>query len=255
MKTCTVYGLREVGTEDIRYVGQTSYALNNRLKRHWSEANNGNKTARSNWMRSVRDRGGEIESIPIEENAEWNKAEIRWIAEYRENGARLLNHTDGGQGTTPGTKFSQERIKNCKEAQRKNYRNPETIRKHHEAIMRHAQTPKGQANLAALQELVRSNPEYEKRRVDGVRKSHRTEEFRELMSEQAKEQMSDPAARAHLAKLNHERMKDPKNREMAAENARKGWQDPEKKAKRCQSLKEAAQRRWAKVRAEREANG
>lgn len=254
-KECTVYGLRESGANEIRYIGQTGYSLTSRLKRHWQEANNGNKTARSNWMRSVRDRGGEIEAVPIEENAEWNAAEIKWIAEYRERGARLLNHTDGGQGWTPGKPKPKEWIPSYQKAQRKSYQNPEVRKRHKAAVRRHIETPEGQAKMEALQELVRSKPEYEERRLSAIRESRKDPEFRRRMAEKAKEQMADPKAREHLAQVNRERMKDPRNRKMASENAKKGWNDPAKKAERCRKLKLAAQKRWERVRAERGANG
>lgn len=254
-KKCTVYGLRESGSEAIRYIGQTTYPLDHRLKRHWQEANKGNKTARSNWMRSVRDRGGEIEAVPLEQHAEWNAAEIDWIAKYREDGASLLNHTDGGQGTTPGTKFTEERIQACKEAQQKVWSDPEYRERHREAVIAERSTPEGRARMLALQERTLTDPEISARRIEAVRESRKDPEFIRKMSESAKRQMSDPEARANIARKNKERMKDPEARKAASENAKKGWADPVKKAERCAKLKLAAQRRWAKVRAEKEANG
>lgn len=246
-KTCTIYGLREAGKKAVRYIGQTTYPLENRLKRHWAECGRTNKTARANWMRSVRDSGGDIEIIPLEENAEWNAAEIRWIAEYRKTG-RLLNHTEGGQGWTPGKPFSEKHIQSMCKAQKKQAQNPEFIRKCREAALKRLDTPEGQRQMADVIDLVRSSPEFEERRIKAVLKSRKDPEFRRKMVEATTKQMADPAARQHLAEVNRERMKDPKNRQMASDNAKKGWQDPQKRAARIESLRKAALRRHERER-------
>lgn len=96
MGDCTVYGLREIGSDEFRYVGQTRKDLETRLKWHWYDANAGGRTKRANWMRSAQRRGVGIEVVALEENAEINAAEVRWISELRASGERLLNMTDGG---------------------------------------------------------------------------------------------------------------------------------------------------------------
>lgn len=253
---CTVYGLRESGKDETRYVGQTTYSLDHRLRRHWNEcARPKRNTAKENWMVSVRDRGGDIEIFPIQEDATWNDSEIYWIARLREDGAKLLNLTDGGEGGTRGRPLTERHRQSCIEAQRKLWQDDAFRKRHRDAVRAHIATPEGQEKMRKLVELRLSDPSIEERRLEAVRESRKDPEFRRKMSEKAKREMSDPEARANLAQKNKERMKDPEARKAASENAKKGWADPVKKAERCANLKLAAQRRWAKVRAEKEANG
>lgn len=55
-----IYALTDSRSGQVRYVGQTSVALDLRLRRHWITAEAGAREHRAVWMRSVRAGGGEV---------------------------------------------------------------------------------------------------------------------------------------------------------------------------------------------------
>lgn len=87
-----VYGLVDSCTMELRYVGKTVRPLKVRLRAHL-QCRSPNSHL-NNWLRSARVSAVVLERAP-EDLAE---AEIRWIRKMREQGARLLNMTDGGNG-------------------------------------------------------------------------------------------------------------------------------------------------------------
>lgn len=97
--TVTVYSLSSSEDGVIRYIGQTTGRLDRRLIHHRYDAKKLSKIHKSNWIRSVVNSGHDVVIAPVEENAEFAKAEIRWIAHYRSLGFDLVNTTDGGEGT------------------------------------------------------------------------------------------------------------------------------------------------------------
>lgn len=97
--TCTVYGLASSRDGELRYVGQTSQPLKVRLYSHIGKAKSGLKGYLSSWILSVLSAGFKVEIFSIRPDAERNAEEIRLIALYRNVGARLVNMTDGGEGS------------------------------------------------------------------------------------------------------------------------------------------------------------
>jgi hypothetical protein len=98
-KTVTVYGLRSFYGKKIRYVGQTNKPLFDRLKEHLCSVNRG-QSHNVEWIKQVTNAGDHVCIFSIEENAVRNDAEIRWIAWYRKNGAKLTNISPGGDGAS-----------------------------------------------------------------------------------------------------------------------------------------------------------
>lgn len=107
--TVTVYGLASSEDGKLRYIGQTTGALNKRLIHHHYDAKKLSTIHKSNWIRSVIARGHKIVIFPIEENAPWGSAEIRWIKHYRELGCDLVNTTDGGEGVVGYIRTPEQR--------------------------------------------------------------------------------------------------------------------------------------------------
>ncbi len=101
----TIYGLKLKNDIEVRYVGLTSYLLKFRLKSHLKDKVNPHKMY---WLKKHKDN---IEIIPIEENIfilqEACEKEIYYIKEYKNNGNRLLNYSEGGSGHQ-GRKVSDE---------------------------------------------------------------------------------------------------------------------------------------------------
>lgn len=85
----------------VRYVGKTTrMSLGERLRKHLSDARKGIKNHRCNWLRSLVERGvtptiKQIACVP----GDGCKEEIEWIKFYKDSGAKLVNGTNGGEGS------------------------------------------------------------------------------------------------------------------------------------------------------------
>lgn len=107
--TTKIYSLQDENG-CIRYIGKTIKSLKYRFAVHLSEARCGAKNHRCCWIRSVLSRGkwpsifliGEVEGDGCKE-------EIAWIKYFRDEGVKLVNGTDGGDGAI-GVKFSESEI-------------------------------------------------------------------------------------------------------------------------------------------------
>lgn len=98
MTRCIVYALMSTRDNFIRYVGQTPQSLYRRLIQHRSYAKC-KRTAVHKWMNREQSEGFTILIKELVDKAEFNLDEQEIIKQYRANGYRLLNHTDGGEGT------------------------------------------------------------------------------------------------------------------------------------------------------------
>src|SRR5579859_1651924 len=101
-----VYALIDPRTSELRYVGITCQRPNVRYGHHLSMARNGDHSYRSRWIREVLADGEKPVIVLLEETADRSR-ECYWIEQYRSEGARLTNLTDGGEGT-PGYRFTPE---------------------------------------------------------------------------------------------------------------------------------------------------
>lgn len=94
-----IYALADPRTGEVRYVGMTVRSLKVRLRDHLRAMKRDDY--RTRWIRSLRSAGvkpemNELEIVPVEDRC---AAEQRWISFYRQQGARLVNATNGGAGT------------------------------------------------------------------------------------------------------------------------------------------------------------
>lgn len=97
--TSCIYALVDPRDHSVRYVGKSD---NPRVRYfahlHGPESNL--KTYKANWIRQLKSEGL-VPSIVILERvhpSEWADAERKWIAHFRNTGARLTNSTSGGDG-------------------------------------------------------------------------------------------------------------------------------------------------------------
>ena len=88
-----IYGLVDGDTMELRYIGQT-VNREKRLRGHKRSEVNGSKTRLSRWLRKHHWNMIILERDPLD----LNEAEMCWIHDMREQGARLINLTDGGGG-------------------------------------------------------------------------------------------------------------------------------------------------------------
>lgn len=102
----TIYVLCDPDTGEIRYVGKTTHTLSQRLRGHLTKAASGDKAYRNCWIRSLSKRPT-IVGVDIVDDVDGASAEVAAIARYRAAGCRLVNLTDGGEGT-PGVVRSPE---------------------------------------------------------------------------------------------------------------------------------------------------
>ena len=116
---CFIYGLREVGTTQVRYVGKARGRYNSRVFRHLKMAREHCGDARVHaWIRDVLARSSMIEAVLLLEStpSNVNEDERKCIAEMRLS-SDLLNMQDGGDGghhMQPMTIQHAERIRQGK---------------------------------------------------------------------------------------------------------------------------------------------
>lgn len=107
MPNYKIYGLREVGTNRIRYIGLTKGALSVRLRDHKKLRCNHHK---KNWIESC---NGHIEAVLIEDGiptlSEANAREVEYISLFMALGSSLVNATLGGDGTTGSPAWNKGR--------------------------------------------------------------------------------------------------------------------------------------------------
>jgi group I intron endonuclease len=124
-----IYTLSHPTTGDVRYIGQTSKSLENRLIRHLYEARQ-NKCYRHRWIISLIKLGltPKIELLDHCETFQWSETERYWISMFKFWGFKLVNGDDGGRGTK-GLKHSEETKKILSASRRGIPQSQETVQK------------------------------------------------------------------------------------------------------------------------------
>lgn len=101
LRPWVIYTLSDPETNEIRYVGVTHHP-DTRLAEHLSKARKHRETNhRACWIRSLLAKSLKpiFKVIENGEGPDWVAREQHWIAYYRGLGLRLVNATDGGEGT------------------------------------------------------------------------------------------------------------------------------------------------------------
>lgn len=117
----TIYTLTHPETMEVRYVGITHQGLVQRLREHLSKARrNVEHNHRACWIRSLLAVGLRPVITPLESGSgdAWAAAEQRWILQFANAGASLVNATAGGEGTLGYAPSEKARAK-ISEAMRK----------------------------------------------------------------------------------------------------------------------------------------
>jgi group I intron endonuclease len=109
----SIYMLAHPVTGEARYVGKTVRSLARRFTEHRCTSSR-RITRLSSWWKNLSKQGLEptihlIESHETEQ--ELNDGEAFWIANLRSVGAKILNHTDGGEGQKGNTHSPETRAK------------------------------------------------------------------------------------------------------------------------------------------------
>lgn len=105
MKTTYIYALLDPRTNEIKYVGKSDYPKA-RYKTHCKRTDNKHLM---NWIKQLKRENLQPSLMTLEEcdNSIWQERERYWIKYYREQGCKLTNLTDGGDGTI-GYEFTEE---------------------------------------------------------------------------------------------------------------------------------------------------
>ena len=104
-----IYALIDPFTFKVRYIGKT-INLKQRLSTQLNETSN---TYRCHWIQSLKAKGKKPIQVVLQELNEdenWQAAEIKWIAIAKKYGWNLVNCTDGGDGVTNLSGESRERM-------------------------------------------------------------------------------------------------------------------------------------------------
>ncbi|OYW60023.1 MAG: hypothetical protein B7Z31_04820 [Rhodobacterales bacterium 12-65-15] len=97
-----IYALTEPGTDVVRYVGKTVRSARKRHSEHiFNALQKGSRLPVHNWIRKQYARGAwscmwHLENVPHGED--WAERERYWINKFRDDGHKLLNLTNGGDG-------------------------------------------------------------------------------------------------------------------------------------------------------------
>lgn len=175
-----VYGLVDVSRpNEVRYVGKTTRAIDDRLKEHVETANF-TKDYRATWIRSVYRNGSRVSAVPLcyaLSLEHLDQVERDCIAQWRRFGARLTNLTEGGTGWTAGMRHSDEAKRKMSEKAR--------------AVVHAPHSPERKAKISAS--LIR------KKHTRGVQKSidHRTKISLSLKGRPLTESQKRNIAAAH----------------------------------------------------------
>lgn len=94
-----IYGLREIGSDAIRYVGKSCNPCK-RLREHIREANSSD-CYKDRWIR--KSKGIELIELEMALASEWQERERYWIQRLRLTGHPLTNTTLGGEGFGSGS--------------------------------------------------------------------------------------------------------------------------------------------------------
>lgn len=228
------------------YVGQTSRG-ELRFKEHFSEhyLASTKGQARSKWIKAMRARGHEPLISVLEECAspdDLNEAEQFHIANMRALGFKLLNHTEGGEGTR-GFRFTEEQKQACSERMKKRAEDPEYIAQRSEDMKRRNADPEFRARLEKVMEKRKKDPNFSTK-MSEISLGQWTEEKRKKKSEsmKGKGENISPEARKKQADALRGKPKSAEHRAALSEAKRLKWQDPVYRARQIASQIEAQNR-------------
>jgi len=255
----TVYALIDPRNSEIRYVGVTHGNPQVRFARHLSSAKR-QKRFRSyvlNWIVNL-STSGLIPTLIVLETGfgqGWD-VEQKWIAFYKEQGARLTNISMGGAGPL-GCIRSAETRKKLADANRGKKQNPELVERRIAKIRGQRHTAQARTNMAAgakgrkvseegvekIRARRRDNPDWNRKISESNRGLKRSEETKKHVSQAHLGIRQSESARQKISAGNKESWYDPVIRERRAaaiaDGNKRAWQDPEKREKRLSAIRAA----------------
>ena len=235
-----IYGLRLIGTDEIRYVGLTTATPDKRLRQHTSAALRGSSLPLHRWL--VKHGSESVEAVVLEEGIasikDLEDRECFWITSLQTfNTARGLNCTKGGRFGATWNSLSPEQQERSRERMRQ-------LQKLQTA------TPEARAERSRLssETITRQNAdsEFTKRKSERMKSRWQDAEWasrqRILSSERMKERHTDPDFADRRDTRSREQWNDPSYREMMISSAKENWENPELRERMIQGISAAAKK-------------
>lgn len=195
MRTAAIYALFDPRDGSLRYVGK---ALNvaERLREHLKEASKSGGSHRRHWLRSLIAQDLKPQAVVLESvtTDTWSERERWHIAHLRRLGFRLVNATDGGEGSA-GYKPTAETLRRMSEAAKAIRISPELAKKKARIL---AEINRGKPCSALRRAALCAG---QRRRFTGPQ----GDEHRRLMSERSKKLWREQ--RAEMAQIRKESVK------------------------------------------------
>lgn len=225
-----LYVLEDPRTGQVRYVGKTKRNPRQRLRGHIVDAKRYDYRS-GRWITSLLDQGLEPVIRVLETVEEgWQARERFWIKNYREAGAELTNHTDGGEGTDGFQHTTETRRAMSAERQRR------------------WQDPSYKERVRAQMRVSANDPCVKSGRIASVKRVTNQPEVRAKRSATARAQCADPAVREMKLRILAESRQKPETSKKIAETSAARWQDPDYKARVGAKISEAKKIWYAKKR-------
>jgi hypothetical protein len=205
MKT-EIYVLKDENGK-VRYVGKSSHSAKKRYSRHLAEARDGLKTHKARWIKGMLNRGF-VPQMDIIDTVEGDgcESEKRWIAFFKEQGVKLTNLTDGGEGVT-GYKHSDElKAKRCqilKAYWSDKDHHSKGVKMSDESRAKMSNTRKGKklsAEHKAKLSASKKGKKFTRTHIENLKKSHSGPEYKgngRVFGEETKLKISESIKKAH----------------------------------------------------------
>lgn len=253
-----IYVLKCPSTGEIRYVGKTD-APARRLNRHLRDSAKGANHHCARWIRKLlsTELKPVMEIIRVLDSCEdWQEAEISEIKRHREQGCRLTNCTDGGEGAT----ITDPEIAALRNARtREALADPEVRQRLSAGIAAYwVANPGAREEMSAKQKVIASCPVERAVRSSRMRDlwdgkkeimlaSQGTPEFRKAHSERIVKAWANPEIRSKMEEVN----RSPASRQKKSDGAKQRWQDPEHRALAVEKAKARATPEYRAMMAEK----
>ena len=160
MRAWSIYVLTDPRTDAPRYIGKTSISVAQRLRDHIAEARRTAGTWKLRWIRQLLSEGLRpgCETLEVGDTVGGDAAAERaWIAALRADGVKLVNLTDGGEGT-PGWQPTPETRARISAATTGKRRTPEARARMSAAHKGCKRSPEALAKLSATLKAIGHEP-------------------------------------------------------------------------------------------------
>lgn len=192
----SVYGIVDLCTSQLVYVGVTKHSPQDRLKKHLYDAARDRSQSRFHrWLKNRQPEDVDVFEIELVVDGDWQEAETFWIAYFKSIGANLKNILSGGDGLI-GLVRSPEHCARIGDALRGRPKTPEHIAAWRAAMKHKSPSAETRQKLSAAIKGRPRAPEHVAATAAGNRGKKRSAEHCRRMSEI----LTSPEVRAKLTR-------------------------------------------------------